>query len=1494
MKRQQKTKVEPAATRQYSANVATPKRLVSSLRQVLCQTINIPRQSFAQAMFYGTLGILPLSLLSLAAQASELDIYEQSSPTIQGKGPIITMMLDTSGSMGGPLTFQSGASLLPPHHTEDSQIAANKQGTNIVPPARPVNKIKMNTWDQLGLNSITRDYPSSNCDLPNALDVNGGTFTGLSAASGYIQLFDFTAKIDGKSDIKFQIEGCKVGSNYYYTRLGRLQLAMISLLADKIESTDNIEVKVLEAIKNGGFQVAMGHYPSYNSNGSIGNILVPAGPVNDTVAGKNHRSLLITEIAKLRTSGLTPIAHSYAEAGAYMLGTKTTDIIKEERYQILGIRRYPADRPYLKCVNNVNDISSITNTNTGKTYKIYGCQGWEAVNNEADLSSIPGAIKLTDVNYDTKWSGASQGTYATENTKDIWVRRGDEWPESPYSGFAYSSADTKDSAFDNTRYKSPIPSGPQCGANGIYYLTDGIPDNAYSKKGVPEPTFGKSPISLMNTSLMNDSSIKVSNSCGGGFTDNIITKGGSTTKSIEFNGWTCIGAYAKALNNSTLSKGKILTALVGFGTDFKGANSTNCAIKKDENGNPIELSGKCKAFHWGNEGSGYGEGGFTAVETSEQIADSFVAFANKLKGQYNPQAGEGPSIAIDPTNSTDNRSFAYLPMMLPRPGSSNLLWSGNLKKYNIKNGTLFDAKDKPLYSGLNGQVNTNSFGLWNKTATADGGNIRSGGMYAKLVGPDATNLSSLRTVYVEKSTNGNIAKIAVNVTSPTGIQDLGYNLQRQHYLLNFLGYDKVPVFSPDRTVAISGNNVSAPIAASDYASGGGYDGVVKPMDNITDYAPSSSVKILGGTNNSKPQEILYQYTSTPSSTAGAAPIVTDSYKILYGSMDGALHLVDASTGQENWAFIPNVVMKDDHQIAALKEGSVHSASGEPNNVGNVAFGVDAPWYITTAYTRSYDNTSGKTTVTPSAIKAYGGLGRGGEGLYGLNITNTSSPSILFHIDSHTSGFSDLGRTWSKPVAAKVQVKESDGKMKPKEVLFVSGGYDKCYDIPSFMLDSTDAALIKEIKDKGLGAQCLDSTQGKTKAKAKGSAVYMLDPDNGDLLWTATNTNMKHSVVGEVSVVYADDDDYADIIYFADLGGQVFRIDLDGTKGYNEKTSGGSESLWAKRVVRILDTSEAGKPALRFFQRPVPSSYNVDANNNSVGRGGQLFEVVTVVSGDRNNPLSKLSDRQATETPNKVIAIWDVDVTKDNILTIADTDLTLRNSNKEGVTLSQLEKMDWSDSKTGLTNDQKNNIRTGSKYGWYDDLTYFSGASSAGTSIIKSVTSPTDNKDAIGDNINYLKVISQPTLRAGRLYVPVYNRMAYIPSSNACSPVPTGVTEAHEYCLPFGVCSSTTKNAAGESVVQYKRGQTYILGSGISAINIASGEGTNRAHLITPEQVQSSTGGATGVLAAVKDAFYSLYNLIPNEWFERRPIEESSSSSSSSGSGTSGGSSSGGS
>lgn len=112
--------------------------------------------------------------------------------------------------------------------------------------------------------------------------------------------------------------------------------------------------------------------------------------------------------------------------------------------------------------------------------------------------------------------------------------------------------------------------------------------------------------------------------------------------------------------------------------------------------------------------------------------------------------------------------------------------------------------------------------------------------------------------------------------------------------------------------------------------------------------------------------------------------------------DGMLHAFNGTTGQELWAFVPTMVMDRMYRLADNDYANRHEffVNGAPV-VGDIYVG--GAW---------------KTILV-------GGLGVGGRGYYALDITDPSSPQVLWEFTNDSLGGADnLGLTFGNPVITK--------------------------------------------------------------------------------------------------------------------------------------------------------------------------------------------------------------------------------------------------------------------------------------------------------------------------------------------------------------------------------------------------------------------------------------------------------------------------------------------
>ncbi|WNP28099.1 pilus assembly protein PilY [Moraxella sp. DOX410] len=1212
-----------------------------------------------------------------------------------------------------------------------------------------------------------------NPNIMMMLDISGSMNSSLSGCkSGTTQTRDtsfvYTDATDSTKTFTTTISNLQsctssTTNKTIYNRINSLKVALLTLLTNNTVSND--------------IGLGVGIF-SYNGDGKTGIIRYPIQKL--TMA---NRQLMANYVAGLTARGGTPTPSAFAEAGAYMLGTKTSG------------------------------------TGSGFT-------------NSDNITKIPDRTKYQQ--------GAQQTT---------------------------------------------------CAGNGIYLLTDGEPNTSVTATQAQ---------ALMNTSL-STTATKVTN-CG------LLPDG-----KYGALGWGCMANYGQILaSNSNATGIPIKTATVGFGSDMAGLSTPttingkkiyNCTSSTNK-----DVQNLCRL------GQEFGGGGYYYADSPQDVIDSLTAFMDVLSADIRPVPSGTIVVPDDPYRADSQLAVAYYPILQAEVGKSTAVWSGNLKKYNLNEGTLYGKSNSALFSDIAGKLNPSTEDLWSAVSiTKDGAVandlVTSGGFFSNLKTPD-TAVNNIRTLYLEdkqSATNNTPVIRKFGVTSAgkltlTNLSDTSgdaisatntfndtaiYSRDKINYLLQFLGFT---LTDAQKTQALA---------------------------DLVLTAPASPVKVLGATIHSTPSMVSY---SADLDTDGKVSNTRDDYA-LFGSSDGSLHMVNADDytttgngGREQLAFIPKQMLISQPQALI---------NGTSTEVGKPYFGVDAPWLVSANY--FYDLDNNRVTVTPcpadtvndpsntrdcrnTYVRAYGGLRMGGEGMYGLDLTDKNNPKMLFRIDSATRGFSRMGQIWAKPTKAKIAtgIDSTTKKVNAyKDVLVFGGGYDTCYEDENYQVGTTTSTLSNQ------KSQACNRT---TAAESLGNAVYMVDAKTGALIWSATKaantvsgatnttvSTLNNSIVGGITVLDRNNDGYMDQLYFADMGGQVFRADFTNAgfiKPVSSGTAAPETSFSNTRVVRLLQPAFTGtdiKYNHRFYERPAVSFYRGDSSFNN----SRLFAVVNVISGDRSSPLSKL--RTSDAYADRLYGIMDTDVTLvDSILYASDFTTRKESTATDAPKVQKV--VDLTANTTAasdllalptVTNDytlatkQAAITSVKAKRGWYYPLTRFDGF----------------------DKVKYTKGVGKSEVIDSFLYTTVYNPDMNYGVTESCSAKITGGSERQLYCLPYGICLKETTNSAGAAIDEYaasKNGtagfaragqgiQELTLGPRSSALSnqrlligtqtitdrasnrvefgddssklLAGDTGSNNIGLDRISQPLSGLSKTTGDGSAIENIYNDRYTLKPNTWYE---------------------------
>ncbi|MFW2161140.1 pilus assembly protein PilY [Acinetobacter beijerinckii] len=1352
-------------------------------------------------------------------QASDLQIY--AAPNAGQK--TIIMMLDTSGSMGvGSIS-------------DDYNVCSSSSSTT--------------TEMSSGSYSYQRRY----CSVPYS----------TNTTSNYQRLKNLCFNPGGTGNLK-----C-------YDRLSRLKDGMFALL----DSSDaDVTAPNQRQIKLSNTSVGLANFSA--GDDKTGQILVAAKPLG--TVGSAQRNLIKSKIQNLTASNRTPSAHAMAEAASYLLGTST--------YSEIVIQRVT----YRKRVSR-------SNSNT----VAYGrCNSY--FNDDIDLDNLR-------QNCDNDWSNWS--STAPSGLGSALPISGTPSSDSNYNYFYYSVPYTHtDSGISNSKandttgnpdivmsrtatnaiaqYKSPLPArSSSCDGQGVYFLSDGQPNGSSNTRA----------LTIMSKALDTEGSTF---SCS----IDLPNDDGTTANANPSSAWNCMGAFAKALFDPTKNpkRRSIKTAFVGFGKDFESntvTSSTGTDIKNackissraysvrgtppndkcsPDGGRTVTVPSPTSQETYDG---GFGNGGFYQASSPSDVTNSVVDFIRGLGDDSLAPITTG-NIIVPYDTLTPNKlsEYGYLRAFEPDPANNPLTWRGNLKRYktimtsgSANLGAFADRNGRLVYQA-NGNFETNTKDYWNDSTYNDDKLIHLGGAYSKvplpfngqaqlpLTGSPITQYaytasSKIRNLFtdVESASSSGLTETAIPASVPTA----------------GVGLLQIPAKPTDGSDPYSTSiSATASYVLDKFSAAGqailkdfpidiklkllnylGYPvnlaSTVLPSTLTTSDAPYLS---MGGSIHSMPLQLTYSGTLDASGNLTSAR----EQSILYGSMEGGLHIVNASTGEEQMVFVPAEILKNSATSKALVVGQVDANAP--------AHGVDGSWVADSAYnTMATTTTSGSTTTTTTKVTArrmniYGGLRMGGDrdgtngnSYYGLNVLNPKSPKLLFRINKGTSGFSRLGQTWSKPVLTNVRY---GGQI--KRVMIVGGGYDQCYEDPTFTLVTS-----------GNNGTCA------TKAQAQGNAVYVIDAKTGALLWSVTYSAgatdgqqyMKHSIVSRISTLDRDADGLTDHLYFGDLGGQVFRADLNNAAS---TTSG-----LGVRVVRLAnmatnDTTNdngndyTGAKAPRFYE-PVTVTIHDEGNDT--------FILVGLASGNRSTPLD-VSPTIGREGMTPATALTGQPV--NNVYGVIDRDF----SNRNLMTATYASLL----SKDKTRADFKKNpqiLATGgnvaafffpqvagsTKDGWYRSLS----SQSSSTTAINSV----EKADGTFRKKGGLKAFEEPFAITNNLLIPVYDPEGTgVAQQDPCLPRIIGETDWQKYCLPYGACTNSdgTLNINSEVKSGFQTTTQNCPGNATECnSNVIGGGIRGLAFVPKPETSGSGSCGKFAMAGNTKGTgeWQCTSRLVQTRWYERR-------------------------
>ena len=243
--------------------------------------------------------------------------------------------------------------------------------------------------------------------------------------------------------------------------------------------------------------------------------------------------------------------------------------------------------------------------------------------------------------------------------------------------------------------------------------------------------------------------------------------------------------------------------------------------------------------------------------------------------------------------------------------------------------------------------------------------------------------------------------------------------------------------------------------------------------------------------------------------------------------------------------------------------------------------------------------------------------RGGRFIYALDVSDPTDPKVMWKVSSADTGFSELGQTWSRPRVTLV-----NGYTNP--VLVFGAGYDPAED-----------AEPPAAGTMGRGIFVVDAVSGVRVWNAAYTAGASSCSGNSDQA-ACVVSGMNWAIPADITFVDRDNDGKTDRFYAADVGGNVWRVDL-------EPTGGSTPDKW--QVVKLAALGCAtgncatGTTPRKFFFPP--SVLLIGATGISTS-----YEEILLGSGDREHPLKSTATGSAYNVVNRFYMLKDIKTGKD--------------------------------------------------------------------------------------------------------------------------------------------------------------------------------------------------------------------------------------------------------
>jgi len=369
-------------------------------------------------------------------------------------------------------------------------------------------------------------------------------------------------------------------------------------------------------------------------------------------------------------------------------------------------------------------------------------------------------------------------------------------------------------------------------------------------------------------------------------------------------------------------------------------------------------------------------------------------------------------------------------------------------------------------------------------------------------------------------------------------------------------------------------------------------------ENLNTLATDVRASIHGDVLHSRPAVVNYNRFANSD----------DDVFVFYGGNGGVFHAIKGgyavptgdvsglTPGKEAWGFVASEF------FSSLKR--LRNASPSVSSAFKRPYFMDGPiGVLTQDNTVPANGKLGDVINVPSAatqpasdvVNLYIANRRGGRFVYALDVNTPTNPKFLWKISNATTGFGELGMTWSQPTV----VTNLAGLTVP--VLVFGAGYDAA-------VDDLDPAAITAIN----ATTGHVTTAAGTVNRTMGRGIFVVNALTGAPIWSAGGigsgatkevAGMVYAIPSDVSLIRNESGGFTNRAYVGDTGGNVWRID------FQSDSSVASPNLALTTVTKLASladpTTATGRRKFLFPPDVV---------------GQQGFDAVLIGSGDREHPF----------------------------------------------------------------------------------------------------------------------------------------------------------------------------------------------------------------------------------------------------------------------------------